>query len=321
MDTVSIIMPVYRVEAWLRRALDSLVGQTYPHLEIFLVDDGSPDGSGAICDEYAQKDPRVKVLHQKNAGVSAARNAAFDRVTGDWIAFCDGDDWYEPDYVEKMLSAAQKEEADLVICNYQLAYDDRPPASFESLAGLVGKDTRYLVACGSLYSPTRLIKRDLLERSGVRYPLGCKQSEELPVLPVLTRYAHKVAILDAPLYNYYQRSNGTSASNANPDREVHVTKSLACLKAALGPGYEKEFEYHVIYQLIYGQLLHLCKQKASRRELKEKIRAYQAEYPEFRKNPYIGQLGRAKNIFLLLADKKCVTGLRLLAWIHRRIVH
>ena len=87
MEQVTVIVPVYKVEKYLRRTVDALLGQTYENIQIILVDDGSPDGSGAICDEYAKKDGRVLALHQKNAGVSAARNAGLDAATGDWVAF------------------------------------------------------------------------------------------------------------------------------------------------------------------------------------------------------------------------------------------
>ena len=92
---ISVIVPVYKVENYIRRCLDSLVAQTYRHLEILLVDDGSPDSSGAICEEYAEKDSRIKVIHKENGGLSSARNAALDVATGDYIAFVDSDDWID----------------------------------------------------------------------------------------------------------------------------------------------------------------------------------------------------------------------------------
>ena len=94
---ISVIVPVYRVEKYLEECIDSIIGQTYPFLEVILVDDGSPDGCGAICDRYAQKDPRVIVVHQRNSGAAAARNAALRLATGACIAFVDRVDYLEPD--------------------------------------------------------------------------------------------------------------------------------------------------------------------------------------------------------------------------------
>lgn len=119
---VSVIIPVYNVCPYLHDALDSVTGQTYSNLEIILVDDGSDDGSGEVCDEYAGLDPRIRVIHQYNKGLSGARNTGLDAMTGDVIAFLDPDDAYESSFIEEALSAMVREEADLVICKYSIHY-------------------------------------------------------------------------------------------------------------------------------------------------------------------------------------------------------
>lgn len=116
---ISVIVPVYKVEAYLHRCLDSIIGQTYGNLEIILVDDGSPDNCGAICDEYAT-DPCVRVIHQENGGVSAARNAGLRVATGEWIGFVDGDDWIEPDMYAYLLQLGLEHGADVVQCGFFL---------------------------------------------------------------------------------------------------------------------------------------------------------------------------------------------------------
>lgn len=110
---VTVVVPIYKVEKYLRKCLDSVVGQTYSNLEIILVDDGSPDNCGAICDEYAARDPRIVVIHKENGGLSAARNDGIVRATGEWIAFVDSDDWCELDYYEQLLKAAEKDGSDV----------------------------------------------------------------------------------------------------------------------------------------------------------------------------------------------------------------
>lgn len=111
---VSIVIPVYKVEPYIRQALDSVINQTHKNLQIVLVDDGSPDSCGTICDEYAQKDGRVVVIHKENGGVSSARNAGMDAATGEWLYFMDADDWIEPDTVRLALACAEKTGADMV---------------------------------------------------------------------------------------------------------------------------------------------------------------------------------------------------------------
>ena len=115
---ISVIVPVYKVEPFLSRCLDSVVAQTFSDWECILIDDGSPDNSGAICDEYAVKDRRFKVIHQKNAGVSAARNAGLNVAVGEWICFADSDDWLEKDYLRCMIDATSKSNCELIICGF-----------------------------------------------------------------------------------------------------------------------------------------------------------------------------------------------------------
>lgn len=113
---ISVIVPVYKVEPYLRKCLDSITGQTYQNLEIILVDDGSPDSCGSICDDYAAQDKRVRVIHKENGGVSSARNAGLAAATGDWIGWVDSDDWIESDMYNCMLKKAVEYGADIVVC-------------------------------------------------------------------------------------------------------------------------------------------------------------------------------------------------------------
>ena len=117
---ISIIVPVYNAEQYLDKCVDSIVNQTYTNLEIILVDDGSPDNCGAICDEYAKKDSRIKVIHKSNGGLSSARNAGLDNSTGEYIGFIDSDDVIEPEMYEKMLKNIQNTNADVCMCGCKI---------------------------------------------------------------------------------------------------------------------------------------------------------------------------------------------------------
>ena len=321
MEKVSIIVPVYKVEAYLKRCVDSLTGQTYPCLEIILVDDGSPDASGALCDKLAEQDDRIIVIHQTNQGVSAARNHGLDVMTGDWVCFCDGDDWFEPNFVEKMLVCAHEYSADYIICNYQIVSDGSRPLVSGSIAGLyAGCDKKTVIACGPTSSCTHMISVELFRKSGIQYPVGCKQYEELPVIPVLAKHASAVAVVDEPLYNYYQRGDGTSASNVAAASEQSFYYSWEIMRKLLGAEYAQEAQYHAIYALLYGEILNLCKQKVPAAEIVKKIEKYEVELPGYRENPYLLNMGRTKKLCLQLVHTRCVPGLRLLAWIHQRIV-
>ncbi len=117
---VSVIVPVYKAEAYIRRCLDSLAAQTLTDFEVLLVDDGSLDGSGAICDEYAARDPRFRAFHKANGGVSSARQYGLDRARGEYVIHADPDDWVEPEMLEMLYRKAQAENADMVVCDYEL---------------------------------------------------------------------------------------------------------------------------------------------------------------------------------------------------------
>ena len=125
LDTISVIVPVYRVEEFLDKCIKSIVNQTYHNLQIILVDDGSPDFCGEICENWAKVDDRIIVIHKENGGLSDARNAGLAIATGDYIAFVDSDDWIEPRMYEVMLSIIKKERADIVACGFIDTYSQK----------------------------------------------------------------------------------------------------------------------------------------------------------------------------------------------------
>lgn len=119
MDLISVIVPIYKVEAYLNRCVESIVRQTYTELEIILVDDGSPDGCPALCDEWAGKDKRIKVIHKSNGGLSDARNAGMRAAEGNYISFVDSDDWIAPEFYRLLLEAMRETGSDIAACKIQ----------------------------------------------------------------------------------------------------------------------------------------------------------------------------------------------------------
>ena len=119
MDLISVIVPIYKVKKYLNRCIDSVINQTYNNLEIILVDDGSPDSCPQICDEYAKKDKRIKVIHKQNGGLSDARNAGLDIASGDFVSFIDGDDYIHPQTYEIVMDVINKCPAEMICFHYQ----------------------------------------------------------------------------------------------------------------------------------------------------------------------------------------------------------
>lgn len=206
---ITVIVPVYRVEAYLPRCLDSIVTQTFRDLEILLVDDGSPDRCGEICDEYAEKDSRIRVIHKENGGLSSARNAGLDIARGEYVAFVDSDDYLNADCYEKLLACAERNGVKLV-CAGRWDVSQRTgerkaglcPQREEVVSGV--ELTRRIFTWENLDSAAwdKLYSRELFD--GIRYPLGV-WSEDMPVTYRLALAAGEAALCPERVYNYFHR--------------------------------------------------------------------------------------------------------------------
>lgn len=212
MDTeeilVSVIIPVYNVELYLQECIDSLCSQTYKHLEIILVDDGSTDASGRICDQAAEQDKRIRVFHKKNAGVSAARNTGLDHMHGQYVCFSDSDDICAPSAIEKMMKICEETQASMVVGDYR-DFVDTPDFSssgerhIEVFPGrdvvkrLIGKEhIRFTVVYGKVF------RRELFQN--YRFPLGMIHEDEEFSYRILYQ-AERVAICSEAVYGYRLR--------------------------------------------------------------------------------------------------------------------
>lgn len=128
MELISVIVPIFKVEKYLDRCVESIVNQTYSNLEIILVDDGSPDGCPAMCDAWAEKDSRIRVIHKTNGGLSDARNAGMSVATGEYISFIDSDDWIAPQFYEKLMEAIKRHGSDIAACSVEMVWEDGSPS-------------------------------------------------------------------------------------------------------------------------------------------------------------------------------------------------
>lgn len=215
MPLISIIVPVYKVELYLDRCIQSVIHQQYPNLEIILVNDGSPDSCPAMCDAWAGKDSRVKVVHKQNGGLSDARNAGLAIASGEYIAFVDSDDWVAPDFISAMYQAVQTTGADLAACEVWITDGNTPapPASEtaplrvcspeEAIGDILGGKGFRAVAWNKLY------RRSLLEAE--TFPVGKYHEDEFFTYRILGK-AGKLVFLNRPLYFYFQRQGSIMRS-------------------------------------------------------------------------------------------------------------
>ena len=208
---ISLIVPVYNVEKYLKNCLDSILNQSYSDFELILVDDGSTDQSGKICDEAQKMDSRIRVLHKENGGLSSARNAGTRLARGEELAYIDSDDMIHPDYLKILLQNLEKTGADISVCRY-VDFEDQDPfgkmpeteklsviSGREAVEQIVGPHLRYMItAWGKLYKAA--LKELLI------YPEGKIHEDEYVTYQVFY-HAEKLAVTDRPLYGYRQNPN------------------------------------------------------------------------------------------------------------------
>lgn len=190
-ELISVIVPIYNVEKYLNKCIESIINQSYSNLEIILVDDGSKDSSGIMCDSYILKDKRIKVIHKENGGLSDARNVGLDKAKGEYIVFIDSDDWIDEKMIEILYNIIKKNNSDISICDYFLAYNEEIQtqkedieiinlSNIEALKTIYDKD---LGVC-MIVAWNKLYKRNLF-KDDIRYPYGKIHEDEFTTYKLL----------------------------------------------------------------------------------------------------------------------------------------
>lgn len=216
MELISVIVPVYNVEKYLDYCVGSIINQTYKNLEIILVDDGSSDNCPVMCDIWAKKDVRIKVVHKKNGGLSEARNVGLSIATGNFIAFVDSDDWIDLRYIEYLYNAIRHTKAEIVACNMRKVYkepenmsteEDMPEEEIatpeEAICDILNNCRFRAVVWNKLYQH-EIIKDE-------KFEIGCFHEDEFFSYRIIDK-AQKLAYIDIPLYNYRQREGSIMSS-------------------------------------------------------------------------------------------------------------
>lgn len=218
-DLISVIMPVYNVEAYLEESIESVLNQDHRELELIVIDDGSPDNCGAICDAYAAKDSRVKVIHQKNGGAAAAKNAGLRIASGTWLSFVDSDDYLEPGAYSHMLQVLKEHQADVVQCSFQDLYRNRVEPNIQQPCVL--NERQYLLrfpkdwSCPLLWN--KLYRRSLFD--GVFFEEGHKIDDEYFTYQGFLEPC-KVVVDDRIVYNYRRRASSVMCSPAAAEQRI-----------------------------------------------------------------------------------------------------
>ena len=270
---LSIIVPVYKVEEYLGECVDSLLSQTIDDYEIILVDDGSPDNSGKIADEYAAANPdMIRVLHIDNGGQGRARNFALDIAKGDFVGFVDSDDWVTHDMYETMYTRAAETGAAVVVCDFMERFAD----GRESMLPASLQDN-WLGSAGS--SCNKIFRRSLV--GALRFPVGLWYEDFYFSAVMLLRSKHTEFIAE-PLY-IYRRGQESTMHNNNAAKNLDMLTIMDMLEKEMVPaGYKDDFEFFLVNHVLLDSISRLAKQDApERKEVIGKLRQYvQAKIPK-----------------------------------------
>ena len=268
MAEISIIVPVYNVEKYIRRCIDSLLAQTFTNIEILLIDDGSPDNSGTICDEYALIDSRVKVIHKTNGGVSSARNAGLDTATGTYIMFCDPDDYVEPTWCARMYDVMARPAEDVFFCTCGFkrveadsgqVIDVINPVYSNQTICIPLQDALLFIFENSLFCAvwSSIFRTEKIRDIGLRFDERLSRSEDtLFTLRYLQAVDGKVGFAHEPLYNYSTGITTSLTHKAHDDfweielNWLNELKKLMYQNDIPYSAFQDKYRDHIIYSVL-----------------------------------------------------------------------
>ena len=285
---ISVIVPVYKAELYLEQCVKSICAQTYRNLEIILVDDGSPDRCGEMCDAFSAKDPRIRVLHKENGGQSAAQNAALDIATGNYIGFVDADDWIEPNMYETLYRLLTEQDAQISACGARLVFEDGS-TSYLNTNYPADRNRRVFTTLDALENviSNKQLTNSLWDKlycrsiwDGLRLSEG-KIYEDMELIPKCLEKAQTVVYDPTPLYHYRQTATSTIRGEFTPARFAESDVALAIAddyKTRYPRLYPRAFAYYISVSLT---IIHRSRKATACKQLrKDLIRALKQPLPK-----------------------------------------
>ena len=323
---VSIIVPVYNVEKYLKKCLDSLVNQHYDKkkYEICIINDCSTDNSINVIREFINKYNNISFYDLKeNKGVSNARNIGIEKSRGEYLIFCDADDYYDLDSIKILMDTARIEESDYIVANYIIEKNNNEIKVNTTSCFANKKITKKeVVSYMSITSCSKLIKKELFINNNVLYPTDLKRCEEMTVIPVLAYYANNPVKINDYLYYYVQRDSSASnkrIANEKDDLSFFDKSFNRFTDLIDSEKYSEEVQFRAIEHLLYGKSLVLLKSKTSRKKMINFINNFKEKQPKFLKNKYFKKFSYPKKIFVYTINYKLIFTARLIAKIHEKI--
>lgn len=262
MSKISIIVPVYKAEKYLAECVDSILNQTYRNLEVILVDDGSPDNCPKICDGFAAKDARVRVIHKENGGVSTARNAGLDAASGEYVTFVDSDDYIDASMYENMMDIVRTYSCDIVMCDcvkeygdHQTLYTHNIRPGFYNISQLRAEYYPHLLMMENVEYPATISNWLLLFRRNlateIRYLTGVRYSEDLLFGAQLMYNAHSFYYMKGQAYYHYVMNPQSATHRFIPDKWNDYQKLHLGIKSAFGSCNDFDFSHQIDLCLLF----------------------------------------------------------------------
>lgn len=314
---VSVIIPCYNCEAWIRKCIGSLERQTKKSFEIICVDDCSTDNTRYILEDIKKSVniPFKILINDHNIGPGKSRNKAIENSLGKWIAFCDSDDWYEPVFIEKMLSKAESTSCDIVMCEYRKVFESEKKSidvhylyDVDENAGI-----ERMIISSKASLCLLLIRKELFNT--MRIP-DLRNGEDIAFIPCIESYANNISLVKEPLYNYLMRKQ--SASNRVKSDKVYKSLRNAYIftEKNINRRYTKALEFLGIRNVLYGVVLNALKVNTDFKTVRRIIFEFEKKYPRWNTNTYIDTLSKSKRLFLICVKMRLLILCKFFALIH-----
>ncbi len=322
---ISVIVPVYNVEPYLKKCVDSILAQTWKKMEIILVDDGSPDRCGEICDAYAHQDDRVRVIHKENGGLSSARNAGTRCASGDYLLYVDSDDYIEPELVERVALAAEKTNCDMVMFDYIREEENFSLPSYSNLPEqtVMTLETQPQILISTLSAWSKLYRRDFYLSREHWFPEG-RLYEDLGSIPKLFLDAGSIVYVKGAMYHYLIRSGSIMTSTKfernYSDRTSMYEEVLEYYKeCGKFERYHAELEYLAFRNLYFDPSKEIILADRKSPYLKKFRGFMEQHFPDYHKNPYLKGLTSKERLHYRIIETKQYWLMVLLSYARRAV--
>lgn len=309
---VSVIVPVYNVEQYLEKCLDSIVGQTLKDIEVIVVNDGTKDHSQEIIDRYAEKYTNIISLKKDNGGLSDARNFGMKYARGEYISFVDSDDYIEPDMMEKMYEKAVRDNLDIVVCDTDIVHENYSYVFRSHLHFTEDNVRAYIFA--STMACIRLVKREVMEKfsfqKGIFY-------EDLNLTPVYVTATRKIGFLEKPFYHYIQRPSSIMNQVQFNEKLLDIFTVLRnvkkeYVKSGIFEEFKDEIEYLYLIHLLRSATLRFLQYDNTEPYLRQINNEMKKEFPNWKRNPYLHKSNVKFKAVCYLAYHRCYGVLKVL---------